>query len=334
MDFNAHHGRAFDGVRVLVTGAAGFIGSHLVQTLVGLDADVVAMDDLSNGRWSNLDGFDAGVRKVTASILDAAELRRAASGCRYVFHQAALGSVPRSVELPDLYYQVNIIGTLNVLQAAREVGVERVTFAASSSAYGDPPVDGPKIETMEPLPRSPYAATKLAGEGSMRAWYHSYGMDTVALRYFNIFGPRQDPNSAYAAVIAAFAKALQAGRRATIFGDGSNSRDFTHVANAVHANLLAARSKQKLEGETINVALGGRINLNELYAKMAKLWGREDLKPVYEPPRAGDILHSQADITRARKLLGYEQVVGFDEGLAQTVAWYQQHLAQAAPAAK
>jgi len=206
--------------------------------------------------------------------------------------------------------------------------VKRVMFAASSSAYGDPPVEGLKVETMPPLPRSPYAAAKLAGEHAMRSWYHSYGLDTAVLRYFNIFGPRQNPNSAYAAVIAAFAKAFYNRQPAMIFGDGGQSRDFTYVANVVHANLLAALHKEALEGEVFNVAAGGRIDLNELYHKMARLMGVENLKPIYQPPRAGDVRESQADISKANEVLGYSPLITFDQGLAETVKWYREHFAR------
>lgn len=326
MDWSKHHQDSFTGSRVLVTGGAGFIGSHLIEALVDLGAEVVAIDDLCAGDWANLDGFGDNVKQVTASILDEKALAEATAGCRYVFHQAALGSVPRSVEEPELFYQVNITGTLNVLQAARVAGVKRVMFAGSSSAYGDPPEDCAKVETMPVLPRSPYAAAKLAGEHSMRTWYHSYGQDTAVLRYFNIFGPRQSPDSAYAAVIAAFAKALHGGGDGVIYGNGEHSRDFTFVANAVHANLLAARCEADTAGEIFNVAMGGRVDLNELYACMAKFWGRAGVKPVYESPRDGDILHSLADITKARNVLGYEPIVGFEEGLNQTCEWYRNAL--------
>jgi UDP-glucose 4-epimerase len=215
-----------------------------------------------------------------------------------------------------------------VLQQAKAAGVKRVMFAASSSAYGDPPVEGLKLETMPPLPRSPYAATKLAGEHAMRSWYHSYGLDTAVLRYFNIFGPRQSPNSAYAAVIAAFAKAFHNRQPATIFGDGGQSRDFTYVDNVVHANLLAALHPRPLEGEVFNVAAGGRIDLNELYQKMAKLFGLNDSKPIYQPVRAGDVRESQADISKAKTVLGYAPLVTFDHGLAETVKWYREHFAR------
>jgi nucleoside-diphosphate-sugar epimerase len=326
MDWSVYHQDAFKGARVLVTGGAGFIGSHLIEALVALGADVVALDDLCGGDWANLDGFGDNVKQMTASILDTDALAEATEGCRYVFHQAALGSVPRSVEEPELYYQVNITGTLNVLQAAKAAGVRRVMFAGSSSAYGDPPDDGPKVETMPVLPRSPYAAAKLAGEHSMRTWYHSYGLDTAVLRYFNIFGPRQNPNSAYAAVIAAFAKALHGGVDGVIYGDGQHSRDFTFVANAVHANLLAARCEADTRGNVFNVAMGGRVDLNDLYSRMAEFWGRPGAKPTYEAPRDGDIFHSLADIGQARQTLGYEPIVSFEDGLAKTCAWYRDSL--------
>jgi nucleoside-diphosphate-sugar epimerase len=239
-----------------------------------------------------------------------------------VFHLAALGSVPHSVARPREYHDVNVTGTLNVLEAARAAGVQRVMYAASSSAYGDTP-QLPKVETIPPAPLSPYAANKIAGEAMLAAWSASYGMDTAALRYFNIFGPRQNANSAYAAVIAAFAKAILAGKPPTIYGDGLQSRDFTFVHNAVHANLLAARNATPLGGEVINVACGRSINLNRLAPLMAELLGRPDLKPVYAEARAGDVKHSLADLTRAKSMLGYEPIVDFETGLKPTVEWYR-----------
>jgi nucleoside-diphosphate-sugar epimerase len=327
INWHSHHADHFRNAKALVTGAAGFIGSHLTEALVSLGAKVVALDDLSGGDWNNLAGFDAPVEKITGSILDIAALDRAAAGCKFVFHLAALGSVPRSVEQPDLYYQVNDIGTVNVLQAARRAAVQRVMFSASSSAYGDPPQDTAKVETMPTLPRSPYASTKVAGESSLRAWYHSYNLDTVSLRYFNIFGPRQNANSAYAAVIAAFAKAMIAGGPGTIFGDGTQSRDFTFVANAVHANLLAARAQGPIGGEVINVATGRRVDVLKLHNEMAAIFARPDWKPILKPFRAGDVLHSLADISKAGRLLGYKPLVDFETGLQSTVQWYRQNLA-------
>ncbi|MEX2671514.1 MAG: NAD-dependent epimerase/dehydratase family protein [Phycisphaeraceae bacterium] len=326
IDWKSLHGDAFAGRRVLVTGGAGFIGSHLCEALIELDAQVVALDDLSGGSWDNLAAFGDQVEQITASVLDTQQLAEAVQSCTYVFHQAALGSVPASVEHPRHYYQVNVQGTLEVLDAARAAGVKRVMFAASSSAYGNPPDTGPKSEDLPPLPQSPYAATKLAGEHTLRTWFHSYGLDGVSLRYFNIFGPRQSPDSAYAAVIAAFASALHQNRRPTIFGDGTQTRDFTYVANAVHANLLAAAHPQPLQGRVLNVAAGQRVSLNQLYHEMAALFNRPDLAPEYHPARAGDIAHSQADLTRTRQALGYEPQISFSQGLEETVAWYQQHL--------
>jgi UDP-glucose 4-epimerase len=321
-DWHQLHGGFFSGSRLLVTGGAGFIGSHLAGVLAGLGASVVILDDLSAGSRENVAAAGRGVEFVEGSILDTEVVRRCCAGCRWVFHQAALGSVPRSVERPRLYGEVNGQGTVNVLEGAREAGVQRVMFAASSSAYGENPV--PWVETMTPRARSPYAATKVAGEAMLRAYALCYeGLDTASLRYFNIFGPRQNANSAYAAVIAAFAKALLAGRPPTIFGDGTTSRDFTYVDNAVHANLLAARAGRRLNGEVINVACGGSVSLNELARVMAEHWRREDLRPVYQAERKGDLKHSFADVGKGRELLGYEPIVGFRDGLAATLKWYE-----------
>ena len=322
-DWKQLHGDAFRGHRVLITGGAGFIGSHLCEALVALGAKVVVIDDMSGGSRENVEPF--GVELVEASILDRDAVARATRGCRYVFHQAALGSVPRSVEQPRLYNDVNTTGTLNVLEAAREARVARVMFAASSSAYGENPV--PWIEHMPVMAKSPYAATKVAGEALFRSWAVSYGLDTACLRYFNIFGPRQNANSAYAAVIAAFAKAVIAGKQPVIFGDGEQSRDFTFVHNAVHANLLAARREQPIRGEVINVGTGGRVSVNELAVKVAQMYRRPDLKPLYQPERTGDIKHSFADLTRAKSILGYQPVVAFEPGLERTLEWYRSVLA-------
>ena len=306
------HGDAFQSARALVTGGAGFIGSHLAQALGLLGAEVTVLDDLSGGDEANLAGLP-GVRFVRGSVLDADLVARVTQGCAFVFHQAALGSVPRSVAEPRLFHDVNVTGTLNVLEAARAAGVRRVMFAASSSAYGDSEVL-PKVETMPPQPRSPYAATKVAGEAMLSAYAGCYAPDTVSLRYFNIFGPRQNANSAYAAVIAAFAKMLLAGERPAVHGDGEQSRDFTYVDNAAHANLLAARAPGRLDGTVLNVACGRRITVNELAREMAGALGRPGLTPVHQAPRAGDVKHSLADLTRARAVLGYEPVVGFAPG--------------------
>jgi len=322
-DFGQLHGTSFEGRRVLVTGAAGFIGSHLATALAALGADVIALDDLSNGDWANLEEHPR-IDRRTASILDRPALDEAIDGCELVFHQAALGSVPKSLLEPEHFYQVNVTGTVTVLESARAAGVERVVYAASSSAYGDPPHgDMAKVETMTPSPLSPYAASKLAGEHAMAAWAHCFELDTVGLRYFNVFGPRQNANSDYAAVIAAFARALFQGESAKIFGDGEQSRDFTHIDNVVHANLLAARCDQPLEGRAINTACGQRVTVNELFDRMKELAGQPDRHPEHLPPRAGDVRHSLASVDRARQLLGYEPVVEFEAGLEQTVRWYE-----------
>lgn len=340
INWQSLHGDHFAGSRALVTGGAGFIGSHLTEALIDLGAEVVVLDDLSGGDIDNFKDYKERAEDrltfVKGSILDADLVNELTSGVtfggggvRYVFHQAALGSVPRSVNQPVRYHGVNATGTLNVLEAARAAGVERVMFAASSSAYGDSPTL-PKIETMPALPRSPYAANKVYAEALMRAWACSYGretgLDTVCLRYFNIFGPRQNANSAYAAVIAAFAKDLLAGSRPTIFGDGEQSRDFTFVENAVHANLLAARCKKKIEGEVMNVACGERVTVNALASTMAGLYGRPELKPIHKSERAGDVKHSLADLGKIKGWLGYEPLVGFEAGLAPTCAWYRASL--------
>ena len=321
------HGDRFTGSRVLLTGGAGFIGSHLCEALVRLGAHVVVLDDLSGGVESNLRpvrDIDAErLEFVEGSILDGPTLDRCMEGCRLVFHLGALPSVPRSIEHPVLYQQVNVMGTLYVLEAARNNGAKRVVFAASSSAYGNAETL-PKVETMAPLPLSPYAANKLSGEHLLRAYAASYEIDTASLRYFNIFGPRQNANSAYAGAIAAFAKALVCGRRPVIFGDGEQSRDFTFVDNAVHATLLAARTANPLEGEVINVGSAKSVTINELASRMARLLDKPDLEPAHDPPRPGDVLHSLADLSRAERLIGYTPVVPFEEGLRVTVEWYRE----------
>jgi len=314
------HGDHFRGARALVTGGAGFIGSHLCEALSGLGASVVVIDNLKGGSRENIAAFKS-VELVEASILDTATLGRLTNGCQYVFHLAALGSVPASVERPRDYQEANANGTFNVLEAARAAKVRRVMFSASSSAYGENPV--PWIETMPPMPKSPYAATKLAGEGLLRAYSSSYGLDTASLRYFNIFGPRQNANSAYAAVIAAFAKAVLAGKNPIIYGDGTQSRDFTYVDNAVHANLLAARSERTIGGEVINVGCAAQISVNDLAVLVGQMLGNPSLKPTHLPERAGDIKHSFADLSRAREILGFRPVVDFQAGLRPTLEWYR-----------
>jgi UDP-glucose 4-epimerase len=322
------HGDFFQGVRALVTGGAGFIGSHVVDALVTLGAQVVIVDDLSGGEMRNISHHGDKIELVRGSILDDAALSRAVTGCRFVFHLAALVSVPASVERPRDYDRVNITGTCNVLDAARKAGAHRVMFSASSSAYGDSETL-PKIETMPPMSLSPYAASKVAGEQLISAYARSYasgGFDAVALRYFNIFGPRQNANSAYAGVIAAFAKAILSGQPPRITGDGTATRDFTFVHNAVHANLLAARHRERFDGEVFNVATAQRMSITQLAQTMTRLAGRPDLKPIYAPPRPGDVMHSLADLSKSKAVLGYASIVSFDEGMQATLDWYRQLL--------
>jgi UDP-glucose 4-epimerase len=316
------HGTHFQGKKALVTGGAGFIGSHLAGALSALGAKVTVIDDLigTGGSWENV--INLPIDRVQASILDSAVLAKAAAGADYVFHLAALGSVPGSVADPVGYQNVNVNGTLAVLEAARKSGVKRVMFAASSAAYGDSEVL-PKIESMPVLPKSPYAANKVAGEALMRAYAGSYGLDTASLRYFNIFGPNQNANSAYAAVIAAFAKAILSGQPPVIFGDGEQSRDFTYVDNAVHANLLAARHPTPIGGEVLNVATAKRITVNELAREMLDLMGRTDLSITRREERAGDVKHSLADISKTAETIGFKPIVDFKKGLAATIEWYK-----------
>jgi nucleoside-diphosphate-sugar epimerase len=306
----------------LVTGGAGFIGSHIARALLARGDTVRVLDDFSSGRIENLAGLGAEV--VRGSIVDPAACASACAGVAGVFHQAAQVSVPRSVEAPRESYAVNVAGTLNVLEACRAARVPRLVFAASSAAYGDTP-ELPKVETMPPRPLSPYASGKLAAEELLRVYGHLHGLRAVSLRYFNVFGPRQVDDSPYTGVIALFARALIEGRRATIFGDGSQTRDLTYVDNVVAANL-SAMERDVEPGVVINVGGGERISILELYRAMAELLG-SDLEPVFAPPRAGDVKDSLASIERARALLGYAPRVGWREGLARTVAWYRERAA-------
>ncbi|HIE53210.1 MAG TPA: SDR family oxidoreductase, partial [Armatimonadetes bacterium] len=304
----------------LVTGGAGFIGSHLVEELVRRGEQVRVVDNLSTGRAENLAPWREDIEFLEGDLSDPAVAQRAVEGVDYVLHQAALPSVPRSVEDPRASHEANVTGTLNLLLAARDAGVKRVVYAGSSSAYGDTPTL-PKHEAMPPAPLSPYAASKLAGEYYCRVFHKVYGLETVVLRYFNIFGPRQDPTSQYAAVIPKFITALLRGDLPTIYGDGEQSRDFTYVRNVVEANLLACTAPAAV-GEVINVATGTRFTINELFARLRELCGCE-VEPLYAPPRPGDVRHSQADIGKAERLLGYRPVVSFREGLKLTVDWFR-----------
>lgn len=313
-----------------VTGGAGFIGGHLVDTLVALGARVTVIDDLSNSDAAHLskviDACPEQIRFVQGSILDPVSLSAAVEGSRCVFHLAALGSVPRSVEDPARTWVVNATGTMRVLSAAHKAGARRVVYSASSSAYGNNP-ELPKVETMACEPESPYAASKVAGEALCRSWSGSYGLDTVSLRYFNIFGPRQRAGSAYAAAIPAFLSAYAEGRSATIFGSGDQTRDFTHVHNAVFANLLAGVHDAPLGGEVLNVGAGRRTSVNELARILRDHAGGGET--VHAPERTGEVMHSVADIDAIRARLGYEIVTGMEDGLAATSAWFMDHLPSA-----
>jgi nucleoside-diphosphate-sugar epimerase len=308
----------------LVTGGAGFIGSHLVERLLAGGASVRVLDNLSTGRPSIL-AFARGLparrfELIEADLEDQGALRRALPGVEGVFHQAALPSVPRSVRDPLESHRVNATGTLALLLAARAAGVRRVVYASSSSIYGDGP-ELPKVETMAPRPLSPYAAGKLQGEHYCRIFHHLDGMQTVALRYFNVFGPRQDPASEYAAVIPRFLSALLRGERPVIYGDGRQSRDFTFVSDVVEANLLALGAGEPAHGRALNVAAGRRVTLLELLDLLGGIVGRP-VEPRFEPPRPGDVRHSQADASEARRLLGWQARVGMEEGLRRTAeAW-------------
>jgi UDP-glucose 4-epimerase len=310
--------------RVLVTGGAGFIGSHLVEALVLLDADVVVLDNFSSGQAANLPQA-SNLTLIEGSVLSEADVAKAIAGVDTVFHLAARVSVPQSVTDPKAYHDVNATGTVNVLEAARNTGVKRFIYSASSSAYGDSPTL-PKVETMAERPQSPYAAAKLVGEQYVRAYASCYDLDGISLRYFNIFGPRQNPHSPYSGVIAAFSKMILAGHAPKITGDGSASRDFTYVHNVVHANLLAATHVGRLGGEVVNIAVGRRLTILELAQAMLRLFDRRDLKPEFAPPRPGDVAHSLADLTHAKAVLGYEPIVQFEEGIAATCNWYRQAL--------
>jgi UDP-glucose 4-epimerase len=305
---------------VLVTGGAGFIGSNLVRELVALGEHVVAFDDLSTGSALNLEGVDGRLDLVIGDIRDASAVRRATRGAKAVFHLAALGSVERSIGDPFTSHAVNVDGTLNALVAAREEGAERFVYASSSSVYGDTPTL-PKDETMAVSPLSPYAASKLAGESYCRAFYRSYDLGTVCLRFFNVFGPRQDPESRYAAVIPRFITAIDDGRAPEIYGDGHQSRDFTYVDNVVQALIQAASASGPALGEAMNVACGGRISLLELVSELNTVMGAS-AQPVFRPNRRGDVAHSEAAIDKARRLIGYSPSVTFSEGLARTAGWF------------
>jgi len=320
----------YEGRGVCVTGGAGFIGGHLVDSLLSLGASIRVIDDLSNSNLEHLAGLielePERVRFVHGSVLDDEALAEAFEGCKTAFHLAALGSVPRSIQEPQRTWSVNATGTLRVLEAARVVKADRVVFASSSAVYGDQP-ELPKVETQAPSPMSPYAASKLAAEHLLSVWARCYGLSGVSLRYFNVFGPRQPADSAYAAVVAAFVKALLAGEQPVVYGDGQQTRDLTYVSNAVLATLLAGATPTRLAGQAVNIGTGRRVSILELATGLAQQCGVPHVQPSFQPDRAGDVKHSQADIALAKQLLGYEPVATLEDGLSDTVEWFRRSLA-------
>jgi len=304
--------------RTLVTGGAGFIGSHLVDALLARGDDVVVYDNFSNGRKENLVHVMNRIKLYEADIRDSQTLKTAMKGVDYVLHEAALGSVPRSIADPFTTNEVNITGTLNVLIAARDAGVKRLVNASSSSVYGDTP-ELPKHEQMPFRPKSPYALTKVAAEEYTRLFFEVYQLESISLRYFNVFGPRQDPRGPYAAVIPLFVEAILEGRSPKINGEGQHSRDFTYVDNVVKLNLLALQAPKEACGRAYNGGIDGQITLLELVDAINKATGK-NVKPTFGPARAGDVEHSRASIKAAKEMLGYEPVVSFAEGIKKTVA--------------
>ena len=311
---------AISGI-VAVTGGAGFIGSHIAGSVAASGAKVRVIDDLSTGHRENLEEISGDIEFIEGSVADSGLMLRALENVEVLFHEAAIPSVPRSVEDPLQTHIASVDGTFNLLLAARERKVRRVVYAASSSAYGDQP-SLPKVEDMAPDPLSPYAVAKLVGEYYCQVFTRVYGLETVSLRYFNVFGPRQDPGSQYSGVVSRFISALCSNQVPVIFGDGEQSRDFTYIDNVVAANLKAATTSQGV-GQVINVALGQRITLNQLLAELKELIGCLDVKAEYRQARVGDVRHSLADITRAKELLGFEPVIQLREGLKRTVDWWK-----------
>jgi nucleoside-diphosphate-sugar epimerase len=328
--YTGHHGpvRASPArVRYLITGGAGFIGSHLVERLVRDGAEVTVLDDLSTGRRENVRGVRHGIRFIRGNAARLEACRRAMQGVDYVLHHAAVTSVPHSTRNPLAAHHANVTATLNILLAAQDAKVRRVVYAASTAAYGDA-TELPNHEALLPRPLSTYAASKLSGEAYCQAFWRTHGLETVALRYFNIFGPRQNLDSQYGAVIPLFVAAALRGKPPVIFGDGAQTRDFTFVANVVEANLLACHAPaERAVGQVFNIGCGTATSIRALWSEIADLVGI-DLEPRHEAPRSGDVRHSLASITRAREELGYEPIVSLREGLRQTVAYYRDRLAK------
>lgn len=308
-------------MKVLITGGSGFIGSNIAHSLVKKGSKVRIIDNFSTGRKVNIEDIKNSVELIEGDIRDIETVKDAVSGVDYIFHEAALPSVARSVEDPVSSNEVNICGTLNVLESAREAKIKRVVYAASSSAYGDTPTL-PKIETMKPDPLSPYAITKLTGEYYMKVYYELYGLETICLRYFNVFGPRQDPKSDYAAVIPKFISKILNNENPIIFGDGKQSRDFCFIENVVDANIKSLSAPKEACGRVYNIACGKRIDLLELVEIINKYLGK-NLKPIHNEARAGDVKHSLADISLAQKYIGYNVLVNVEEGLAKTIEWFK-----------
>ena len=306
----------------LVTGGAGFVGSHIASALVSSGARVRIIDDLSTGYRENLTEIGGDVDFVRGSLVDEQLLRKALKDVEVVFHEAAIPSVPKSIKNPQRTHVASVDATFSLLLAARDQKVRRVVYAASSSCYGDQPTL-PKRESMLPDPLSPYAVAKLVGEYYCQVFSRVYRLETVSLRYFNVFGPRQDPSSQYSGVISRFIAALLSGQKPVIYGDGEQSRDFTYVDNVVQANLKAAQTTKGI-GSVINIANGERITLNQLLRELKDLTGKDSVNAIYEKARPGDVLHSLADISRARELLGFEPQVGLREGLRRTMDWWKQ----------
>jgi UDP-N-acetylglucosamine 4-epimerase len=310
----------------LVTGGAGFIGSNLCGALLEMGHKVRCLDDLSNGKQENVDLFldNPNYSFIKGDIRDLDTCMKACEGARYVLHQAAWGSVPRSIKMPLLYESINIMGTLNMLEAARQNGVEKFVYASSSSVYGDEP-NLPKKEGVEGNLLSPYAVTKMVDEEYAKQYFMHYGLDTYGLRYFNVFGRRQDPEGAYAAVIPKFIKQLLDGEQPVINGDGKQSRDFTYIENVIEANLKACKAPKEAAGQAFNIAYGGREYLIDIYYVLTKALGK-DIEPKFGPDREGDIKHSNADISKARELLGYDPDWDFAKGIEAAIEWYKENL--------
>jgi nucleoside-diphosphate-sugar epimerase len=309
--------------RYVVTGGAGFIGSHIVEELLRRGESVKIIDNFSTGKRENIASFSNHLEVINADLSQSADLAQIFQGSDYIIHQAAIPSVPKSMLDPVSSHNANVNGTLNVLLAARDCEVKRVVYASSSSVYGDSPTL-PKEESMMPNPLSPYGAQKLFGEMYCQVFTRAYGLETVSLRYFNVFGPRQDATSQYSGVLAKFIPAVLQGRRPVIYGDGLQSRDFTYVQNVVEANLMACVAPG-IGGEVFNIACGDRITVNDMLQEINRITD-SDIVPIHDEPRRGDIKHSQADVRKAGEKLGYRPRITFEEGLRHTIEWYRHHL--------